>query len=241
MLKKISIITLLTACIVITTGCQDIEQQNDEVFSRYYLTSLKWSKSADVLPELTRDCEIITQNESVVASWNQKDDSSQIWFNIVTFDEEKLTANRKYAFMVDEKAKGFAIAPTQKLRFDAELVLPADILNEAYTSENEKRISVMKYIRTIFAEDIGQLSPDSKELEAAGMLVINSLNQCIYPLEQTPGLAKQLPKESGMEFDHMNFDAGRVRMLINDDTAKIKIKIGSVVEDFDTQLDVQAM
>ena len=77
--------------------------------------------------------------------------------------------------------------------------------------------------------------------KTAGMMVAQSLNYCIYPLEQSPALAKKLSDKHGFEFDHMNFDAGRLRMLIDEDIVKIKIKIGTIIEDFQNQKDVKAM
>jgi len=238
---KSALLIAILACCVLTTGCQKIAEQDQNVFDRYYLTRLKLSKSADILPVLTKDRELVSQSESVVASWDQEKDNALLWFNMVTFDEEQLSAVRKYAFMIDEKARGYHIAPTQKLRFDGSVVVPADILAEPYANENARRIAIIKQIQKSFTDDASQIETDSSSFEAAGMMIKQVLNHIVYKLDRSPALAARLSDYEGMEFDHMIFDKGRVRLVIEDDIAKIKVKIGSIAKDFEEQDDVIAM
>ena len=66
------------------------------IFDRYELTKLKQSTSSDVL-SIIQDSktELLTQSESIVASWGEKKKGSVLWFNMVAFHEYALTAARK--------------------------------------------------------------------------------------------------------------------------------------------------
>jgi len=56
------------------------------IFDRYELTTLKQSTSSDVL-SIIQDSktELLTQSESIVASWGEKKKGSVLWFNMVAF------------------------------------------------------------------------------------------------------------------------------------------------------------
>jgi len=114
----------------------------------------------------------------------------------------------------------------QRLRFDAELVLDLKILEEPYADRNALRIAILREILTRFSEDAGELTFDSRTLMSASMMVKQVLNIVLTKLEQSPALAIHLPKMGGLDFDHMNFGPGRIRMLIEDDIVKVKVKVG---------------
>ena len=73
------------------------------------------------------------------------------------------------------------------------------------------------------------------------MMTQQVLNHIIQKLNSSPALAARLSDFEGMEFDHMNFNKGRVRLVIEDDIAKIKVKIGTTSKSFAEQDDVIAM
>jgi hypothetical protein len=111
--RKIFLPVALSLCLLLA-GCQSFNA-DQEVFRRYYLTTLKLTQSADILPVIAEDQrELLSQSESVVASWGQNKKGSILWFNMIAFDEESLAAARKYCFAVDEKARSFYIKPMQR-------------------------------------------------------------------------------------------------------------------------------
>lgn len=240
-MMKNSLLIAILACCLMTTGCQNVEKQDKQVFDRFYITSLKWSKSADILPIIAADTELTSQSESVIASWDQRKDDAKLWYNMVAFDEDELTAVRKYAFMVDEKAMGYLVSPTQKIRFDAAIVLPEDILTEPFANDNEKKIAIVTQIQESFSKDAAELAADSTSFTAASMMTKQLFNHIRYKLDRSPALAARLSELSGMEFDHMNLGKGRVRMVVEDDIATLKVKIGTIAKDFQEQDDVRAM
>jgi hypothetical protein len=213
-------------CTLLLTGCRSFNA-DEQVFSRYYLTTLKLSRSADILPVIVEEQrELLSQSESVVASWGQNKKGSTLWFNMIAFDEESLAAARKYCFAVYEKARTFYLKPIQRLRFDAQIVLDEQTINHPYAGTNEKRIAVLKKILADFKQDAAQLTFDSQTLHSASMMVNQALNTIVYKLDASPALAAKLSGYPGLDFDHMTLGPGKVRMLIENDIAKIKIKIG---------------
>ncbi|MCK4960677.1 MAG: hypothetical protein KAT00_14795, partial [Planctomycetes bacterium] len=152
-------IAAVVVCLV-SSGCQ-LMVKDATVFDRYYMTTLKFSSSADVLAHIQKeDSEFLSQSESVVASWGQKWSDAALWFNMVAFDEDELTAVRKYAFLGNEKAKGYYIIPAQSLRFDVQIVIDRAVLDEPYANENERRVAILQNIMDVFSEDINQLTFD---------------------------------------------------------------------------------
>ena len=230
----------LVFCCLASSGCpyvaEDIQYVNQrvqshfvdesEIFNRYYFTVLKSSTSADILNVIQEGEELVSQSESVVASWSQAQEGSVLWFNMVAFDEEELTAVRKYGFLANEKVKGFYVVPARKMRFDVEAVLDAEIIEEPYANENEKRIKILRDVLESFNKDILQISMDSQVLRSSSMMVKQVLNSILVQLGESPALAARLSELKGMSFDHTTLGAGRVRMVLIEDIVKVKIKVG---------------
>jgi hypothetical protein len=222
---KIYLLIAVTLSLLLT-GCSSFDA-DEQVFDRYYLTTLKLSQSADILRIIREDeQELLSQSESVLASWGQNEKGSILWFNMVAFDEELLTAARKYTFAVNERAEGYLIKPMQRLRLDAEIIIDETTLNQPYPTVNEKRIAVLKKILADFKADAAQVTFDSQTLKSSSMMVNQALNTIIVKLNASPALAAKLSDYAGLDFDHMTLGPGRVRMLIENDIAKIKIKVG---------------
>lgn len=240
MMRNTLLIAIL-ACCLLTTGCQETAKPDGQVFDRFYVTSLKLSKSADILPIIAADTELTSQSESIIASWDQQKDNAVLWFNMVAFDEEQLTAVRKYAFLVDEKEPEFLSAPTQRIRFDASIVLSEDILTEPFANDNEKKIAVIGQIQKSFSGDTAKLTTDSASFTSASMMTKQIFNHILYKLDKSPALAAELSEPSGMKFDHMTLGTGRVRLVVEDDIASFKVKIGTIAKGFEAQDDVMAM
>ena len=236
---------VMSGCITVVGPASRKVGINDvPIFDRYYLTNLKQSNSADIIGAIATDgTELMSQSQSVIASWKEEKKGYVFWFNMVTFDEEEFTAVRKYCMVFDEKATQgiWFIFPVQKYRFEAAMVLERAIVDEPYADENEKRIAVVKEILAKFTEDSVQLTADSRVLHSSTMMIKQTLNGIINQLGGSPALAANLDELSGMKFDHMTLGPGRVRMLIEDDVVKFKIKIGSNLKNFHEHPDVLGM
>lgn len=228
------ILVSVVVCLLLFQGCISYLKDSrsyffneEKVFNRYYLTLLKFSSSADILGIIQQgEGELISQSESVVASWGKELDNSILWFNMVAFDEEDLMARRKYAFFINEKVKGFSVVPAKKLRFDTEMVLDAEVVEEPYANENQKRIAILRVVLDNFNTDIIEITADSQILKSSSMLVKQVLNTILVKLDQSPALAARLNGLKGMSFDHITLGDAKIRMLIEGDIVKVKIKVG---------------
>ncbi len=218
-------ILAISVCVILS-GCRSISSSG--IFDRHDRVLLKFSNSADVLAVIhPEESELLSQSESVVASWGSNKKISKLWFNAIAFDEELLTATRKYCFIANEKAKGYYVAPAEKLRFDAEVVLGPEVLDEPYANENAKRIAILQHVLTVFSEDMIQVTPDSRTLESATLMAKQVLNSILREkFEQSPALAARLTEPDGVKFEHRSLGAGLGRMIVEGDVAKVRIKVG---------------
>jgi len=226
------------ACCILITACDIIpgpdiftsyERYTGDswLLDRYNQTILRQSTSAEVLSVIQQKNDFLSQSESVVVSWGQKRKGSMLWFSAVAFDEDLLTAKRKYSFVADERIKGYWTLPAQKLRFDAEAVLDPLLLAEPYANENARRIAVLKQLLKDYNADLIQLTPDSQTLTSGSMMARRAVNTIITLLEQNPAYAIKLDQPNGLDFDHTVLGKGRARLTITDDIAALTIKVGT--------------
>jgi len=201
------------------------------LLGRYDQIVLKESSSAEVLSVIQQKDDFLSQSESVVAAWGDKRAGSMLWFSAVAFDEDLLTAKRKYSFVADERIKGYWIIPAQKLRFDAQAVINPKVLAEPYANENARRIAVLKQLLKDYSSDIIQLAPDSQTLTSGSMMARRVVNTVITRLEQNPAYAIKLDEPNGLDFDHPVLGKGRAGLVITDDIADLTIKVGTTFFD----------
>lgn len=220
----------LWGCSVVEYFKKDEPPFDEELAASYHQTRLKESSSADVLTTIHRpEYEVLSQSKSVVASTGQKKKGHQMWFNMVAFDENKATAERKYFFVVDEKGKDFLFGPKRSLKFDSQMVLESDILDEPYANENARRMAILQQLLKNFRSDIDELAQDNKTLDVCGMLVNQTLQTVLQKLEASPSLASKLSDADGFDFDHITLGKGLIRMMsVMDDIINVNINISSL-------------
>jgi hypothetical protein len=246
--RLVNAILLLICCFVLG-GCVWFQSllpegrpSDNELLDSYYRTVVKLSTSADVLASIQGPPHgLLSQSESVIASWGQKKKGYKAWFNIVAFHEDQLTAQRKYFFIEDERPRSLPALPKQKLRFDTEMVLEEEFLDQPFATENARRIAILQHVLEVFKQDIEQVSQDNVMLEASGTMVNQSFSRILQILEDMPVLASKLTELDGLDFDHIVLGKGKIRMVIRDDIVKVKIKIGSITNNFKRHKDVLAM
>ncbi len=232
MKSKIRVITAAITCCIFLSGCDFFTSHerytgDSWLLDRYNQIVLKQSSSAEVLSVIQQENDFLSQSESVVAAWGDKRKGSMLWFSAVAFDEDLLTAKRKYSFVADERIKGYFVVPAQKLRFDIEAVLDPKVLAEPYANENARRIAVLKQLLKDYSSDIIQLAPDSQTLTSGSMMARRVVNTVITKLEQNPAYAIKLDEPNGLDFDHPVLGKGRARLVITDDIATLTIKVGT--------------
>ncbi|MBN1126897.1 MAG: hypothetical protein JXA82_17985 [Sedimentisphaerales bacterium] len=215
----------IVGCLIIN-GCQQSFNIDMEVFERYNDINLQTSRSQDVLTALKSDQESLIQSGNVIISVGQREQSNQLWFNAVAFDEQQLTATAKYGMGYERYAPSLYINPEYKMRLDLEMIASKDLLSEPYSTENARRIAILTWAFEACKNDLAKGIGDSRDLASAVMLVNQTVRAILYTLQSSPGLASQLNEDAGMTFDQINLGVSHIRMMIRDNIVKIKVKAG---------------
>ena len=235
---EVSKLSVVVFCVLLS-GCSFFElfeeeqpPYDEELSAGYFKTILEQSGSADVLGTIHMpEYEALSQSKSVIASVGQKSEGYKIWFKMAAFDENKLTAKRKYFFMIDEKGKAL-FGPKRTLVFNCEAVLDREFLSEPYSSEGARKIAVMKQIQADILADVSEVSVDDKRLDVCGMLVNQTLETVLRKLDELPVQASKLSDGSGFDFDHITLGDGKARMYVIDDIVRLDIGISSLTWNF---------
>jgi hypothetical protein len=221
----------------------------EKLAATYNRITLKKSLTLDVVPVMQRSetelgpmlagTELLSRSDNTVASLGQSKDKTLTWFNMVSFSEDKLTAERKYFFVVSEKEPSFTGKVNKGMRFDCEMVLNSKLLLGSYPSESAKQIKIFKNIRDSFRRDIDKFSAGSQAhgqsdltLSICGMLLNQTFETILRKLDSSPVLATRLNEPAGVRFDHISFNRGTVRMTIDSDIATVHIRLGALADTF---------
>lgn len=221
----------------------------DRLSAVYDNTQLGTTPSLDVL-EMVRvpkheasestEAHLVSQSDTIIAAFGRGEQGYATWFTMVTFDEHTMAARRKYFYVVDEKVNvpltqpiHFLTEPKRGLMFDCQTVLESDVLSQPYATEQAKQIAILRRLEEDFRRDLQELSQDKdspgrsdETLSVSGMLVSQVFDAVMLELRQSPVLAGALKAGSGLEFDHISFDKGRIRLLVEGDVATVKIRLG---------------
>ena len=194
----------------------------------------KIQRLQDELEPSFAEAELISHSENVVVSLGQSKDGYKNWFNMVTFQENELNAVRKYFFFVDDKSRSFQLSPSRGLRFDCEMVIGEEMLAEPGTTENARRIAMLRNVLENFHKDIVELRGDTeapdqenKMLDIFRMLINQAFEVVLLELDSSPVLATRLSQAGGVEFDHINLDKGKIQMVVGGNVVRVKIRLGA--------------
>ncbi len=99
--------------------------------------------------------------------------------------------------------------------------------------ENELN-AILRNVLGNLRKDIGELSNDTdatgqenKMLDICGMLINQTFEVILRELYSSPVLATRLSQAGGVEFDHINFDKGKIQMVVGADIVRVKIRLGA--------------
>ena len=215
----------------------------------YSRTRLKTSVSLDVL-NVARDPDyqferdkveqpLLTQSDTVIAYSARSVDGMKSWLDMIVFDEFRMTASRKYFFCVDEKAEVaptepqyYLIPPRRGILFDSEFVIDPQVLTTPFATDEARKIALIKWLSEQFRADVAALvgNPEdpvrgSELVTTAAMMVRQVFTGLLVELDKSPGLAASLGRKKGVAFPHMSLDEGRIRLVVEDDVAVMKIRV----------------
>jgi len=237
--------TLLGGCSAVSPWARSQQLSYQAKLSAPYdRITLKQSIIQNAVPTIQRlqkelepgfaEAELISHSENVVVSLGQSKDGYKSWFNMVTFQENELNAVRKYFFFVDDKSRSFQLSPSRGLRFDCEMVIGEEMLAEPGTAENARRIAMLRNVLDNFHKDIAELRDDTeapdqenKMLDICRMLINQAFEVVLLELDSSPVLATRLSQAGGVEFDHINFDKGKIQMVVGGNIVRVKIRLGA--------------
>ncbi len=149
---------------------------------------------------------------------------------MVAFDENALTEKRKYLCIIDERPKALFAEPWERLQLNCELIQSEDVLNKPYADENAALIAVLRQVLTDFQNDVKEVSSDNEVLAVCKMMVNQAITTALQRLEDSPAEATLLSTSKGLQFEHISFDKGNIRMMIDGDIITIELKLGSVLK-----------
>ncbi|MHC4424259.1 MAG: hypothetical protein ACYSWR_06275 [Planctomycetota bacterium] len=223
----------LCGCAVVNYFKREKPPYDTELYEVYSLTELKTSSAAEVLGMIhDPECELLSQSKSVIASFGQKKKGYKRWFNMVAFDENELTARRKYFFIVDEKSKGFPFMPKRRLRFESKMIMERGVLGEPYADQNARRLAILRDVLANLNKDTDEVKADNKQLDVCRMLINQTLEAILQKLEESPVLASKLSDAKGVRFDHITLGKGSIRMDVAGDVVDVRVRVDAFADKF---------
>jgi len=215
----------------------------------YERTQLKSTTSLEVLnvahdpayqfPPSEAEPVLLTQSDTIVAYSGRSANGFKTWLDMVVFDEFRMTASRKYFFCIDERASADPsrpgrrwLVPRRGLLFDSEFTVDPEVLTTPYATEEAQKIAIVKWLAERFRNDVTVLvgrpkapAQGNEQIVVSGMMVNQVFQGILTELAQSPGLAKNLGTDQGVPFPHVSLGKGRLRLLVNNDTAVVTIRV----------------
>jgi hypothetical protein len=235
---------------------QPREVSYEQLSTSYDRIRLKITGSLDVLEMFDKpgyelepgSAELLSQSDTAAASLGQGKNGYKTWFTMVAFNKQNMTAERKYFYLVDEKAgslldqiAGFLISPTRGLVFDCQVVLPTEVLQRPYMTQEAKQIAILQQVAESLRKDADELGRASsnepgqgnQKLVVSAMLMNQVFKTVLLELEKSPSLAKNLKDTGGVQFDHINFNKGKICMTEEGGIITVKVKLGYFIDKFE--------
>ncbi|MHC4213844.1 MAG: hypothetical protein ACYSWP_10775 [Planctomycetota bacterium] len=213
----------LSGCKAYRTIMHGKPPYDEHLYEIYSQSKLRVSTVSDVKAfglAYQPENELISQSQSVIVSQGQKRKGTTVWLNMVSFE--------KYIFIVNDKYN-LMDQPKKNLSFDCAMVLEDADLAGPHANENAFRIALLKRILQKIHTDINQVASDNKMLDICGMMVNQSFEAAQVKLNSSPAYASKLKNPAGMEFSHMSFDKGRIRLLFENDKEVNELVKGDIV------------
>lgn len=244
-MKAVKAILILAFLFVQGCGAVDFlapepRPYNKEIVNVYLNTELKQTPAIDVFyMDRYEDAELLSQSKKAIAITGSSKDGYKAWFNLVGFDEDQLTATRKYLFIVDEKHKILLADPRTGAAFYSEQVIDDEVMNEPFASDNVFKIEVLRAALEDFKEDTENIVEDNETFERLALLLNQSLEQVLHQLDESPAKAARLTQELGMEFQHINLDEGKIKIKMEGNILSVKMMLGTYKKYFNRYIEEQ--
>ncbi len=234
----IAVCCLVAGCSIFNLAVPAELPANWQVLELYKPTVLRQSTSSEVLARFQApDYGLLSQSKSIIVLYGDNKGGKKIWFNMVTFDENELLAKRKYVFISDERPKQMLPDLWEAVEFRCQMVIPQEVLNEPYANENARRIAILKKVDEYARKDTGEVGTDNAKVTLGGMVIGQGMEALLLKLDSSPVYASRLGEPNGVEFSHISYGTGRLRLIMDNDIAHVKMRLGSFGKEKETVYD----
>ena len=222
-----------------------------QLSSGYHRVVLKRSSTLDVLQliratQMAVDAnqvgrQLVSQSDTLVAASGRSKDLQKSWFSLFAFDQQDMTALRKYFFCLEEhtyrsptQPTKYLFPPRRTLVFDSQIELPEEILQNNYPSRQVRDIALLRYLAATLRSDIRPMDGSSRAssngnqiLAVCGMFMNNVFRDALVQLDASPSLAADMGR-TGMVFNQMLLNEGRIQMYVaaNSDVLVTRVEMG---------------
>jgi hypothetical protein len=232
----------LAGCAWTLRGLTPPERPNvQELLATFDETVINQSNAGDVLAAVRYPTlQYVTQSQNIVAISGPKPVRNRTWITLVSFGES-LTASGKYFFLINDKPQAFLYQKLILARLDAEKVVTPEVLTKNYPDEEAKNIAILRDIQDGFNAAAREVKLSDPRIRSCYMAASRLLNELLTRLKTAPAEASRFADPAGMPFDDSLMGAGRLRLVVDGDIARLKIIVGSVSEEMARLPDVQRM
>ena len=126
---------------------------------------------------------------------------------------------------------GLSAVPWEGVHFGCQMVLSKELLDEPYANENARRMAILKQVEADTRKDTSEVGADNAMVSLCGMMAGQGMEAVLTKLNSSPALASRLSEQNGLEFEHISFDKGRLRMVIDNDVVTVRMRLGSFGKD----------
>ena len=248
-MRVLGISLFVTALLCCISGCTVLNPQtwtrpkdylyDKELSSTYDRTIIKKSFTLDVLPRMQKsETELLSLSDSVAASLGSDEDGYKTWFTLIAFHEYELSVVRKYFFVVDEQVEK-RFTQDRGLRLDCQMLFTQNELDEISASKEAKELALLRRVFANLESDAAKLGGDAetpgqnnKMLDISVLLIKQVFDTVLRDLDRSPVLAARISDPNGVDFDHLNFGRGKIRVQAEGNTAVVKIRLGALLSTF---------
>ncbi|MCP4455157.1 MAG: hypothetical protein GY809_27150 [Planctomycetes bacterium] len=219
-----------------------------DIAATYHSGNIKRSSTLDVLRTMQthQDLlnpkhvgrELISQTDTLVASSGQSKNQRKNWFTLFSFDEQSMTANRKYFMCLDEitwvtpsEPQRSLCLPRKTLVFNSQLVV-TDLANREFDNEQARDIALLRNIAETLRHDMTYFDASTRIsgngnhiMTSIGLYMNTVFQQALRELDRSPYLANDLGHQ-GLIFDHMTLNKGRIQMILQGDVLVSRVEMG---------------
>ena len=237
---------------IVASGCSGLRSDKlpyAKLAFPYDRTQLKTTTSLEVLnvahdpayqfPPSEAEPVLLAQSDTIIAYSGRSAKRLKTWLDMVVLDEFRMTASRKYFFCIDERTTNDPsrpghrwLVPRKGLLFDSAFIVDPEVLTTPYATEEAQKIAIVKWLAERFKGDVTALVGRAKapvqsneQIAVSGMMVNQLFQGILTELAQSPGLAKNLGTDQGIQFPHPSLGEGRLRLLLSNDTAVVTIRV----------------